>query len=148
MKLNFIPINKDNWRACAQIWDTEDQFITPNIESIAEAQFYPKAISSAICVDENIIGYAMYGEDEDDAEAWAIDRFMISKPNRRRGYGAEALHSIVEIGRTRGFRKFITSTALKNHPMQNLLTKVGFTTEYEIRDGEYIYRFSDDPVAS
>ena len=143
MKLGFVALDKDNWKVCAQLWDAEDQFVTPNIQSIAEAQFYSKAISRGICVGEEMIGYAMYGEDEDDAEAWAIDRFMISKQHRRRGYGAEALCMILDFGRARGFREFITSTALKNHAMQGLLSKVGFTTEHEIRDGEYLYRLED-----
>ena len=143
MNLDFSALNKDNWETCAQLWDAEDQFVTPNIQSIAEAQFYPKAISRAICLSGEMIGYAMYGEDEDDAEAWAIDRFMISKRYRRNGYGLAALYRILDFGRARGFRKFITSTALKNQAMQGLLSKVGFTTDYEIRDGEYLYRLED-----
>ncbi len=88
----------------------------------------------------------MYGEDEDDAEAWAIDRFMISNKFRRKGYGAEALRQILEIGRERGFRKFITSTAIKNEAMQSVLSKVGFTTEHEVRDGEYLYYREENPA--
>ena len=147
MKIEFIALNKGNWEDCAKLWNSEDRYVTPNLRSIAEAQFYAKAISRAIFNGKQMIGYAMYGEDEDDAEAWAIDRFMISSQHRRKGYGSEALRSIIDTGRTRGFRKFITSTAVKNKAMQSLLSKVGFTTKHEIREGEHLYYFQEENLA-
>jgi len=143
MNLDFVALNKDNWNDCARLWSSEDVFITANVHSIAEAQFYPKAISRAICLDGEMIGYTMYGEDDDDSAIWTIDRLMISSHHRRRNYGSEALRRIIDLGRTQGFSKFVTSTALKNLPMQAMLAKVGFTTEHEIRDGEYIYFLED-----
>lgn len=145
MKIDFVALDKDNWEECVLLWSSDDQYVTPNLRSIAEAQFYPKAISRAIFVSEEMVGYSMYGEDEDDAEAWAIDRFMISGKFRRKGYGLEALRQILEMGRTKGFQKFITSTAIKNEAMQKLLSKVGFSTRYEVRDGEYLYYRDEKP---
>jgi len=139
MNLNFVPLNKDNWNECARLWCAGDVFVTPNVQSIAEAQFYPKALSRAVFVEDKMIGYAMYGEDEDDSEAWAIDRFMISRNHRRKGYGLEAMHCILDFGRASEFSRFVTSTALENYPMQGLLSKLGFETKHEIRDGEYLY---------
>ena len=140
MKIEFTELNADNWLTCAKLTTKEDEgFVAPNTYSIAEAQFYPKAISRAFTVDGNMVGYAIFGEDEDDPNAWAIDRFMIAKEYRRNGYGFSALKAIVDQGRERGFRKFITSTVTTNEPMQNLLRKAGFKTEHELRDNEYLY---------
>jgi diamine N-acetyltransferase len=139
MKIEFVELNRDNWENCANLTDKEDNYIYPNLYSIAEAQFYEKAISRAIFSNEEMVGYSLFGEDENDSEVWAIDRFMIAKAFRRNGYGAEAIIAIVEEGRSRGFKRFITSTAEKNEAMQSLLTKLGFKTNLEKRDNEIVY---------
>ena len=86
-----------------------------------------------------MIGYVLYGEDEDDPSSWAIDRFMIAKESRRKRYGTEALKAVIEAGREKGFRRFVTSTAEKNEAMRSLLTKLGFETNMEMRGNEIIY---------
>ena len=144
MNIEFTELTASNWESCAKLWSEEDKgFVAPNTYSIAEAQFYPKAISRAFTVDGKMVGYAMYGEDEDDPEAWAIDRFMIAKDSRKKGYGSSAMQAILDQGRERGFKKFITSTVTTNKPMQAMLEKVGFETEHEIRDNEFIYFLND-----
>ena len=65
--MEFLNINKNNWKQCVNLTDKEDIFIASNLYSIAEAQFYPKANSKAIIVDGEMVGYIMYGEDEDNA---------------------------------------------------------------------------------
>lgn len=139
MKLEFRELTKENWEECAKLTDKEDSYVYPNTYSIAEAQFYLKAISRAIYVNESMVGYAMYGEDEEESDSWAIDRFMISKDFRRSGYGSAAIKEIIKEGKKRGFRKIITSTAEKNLPMRALLIKIGFETNLEMREGEVIY---------
>lgn len=140
MKIEFTKLDAENWEQCAKLWTEEDRgFVAPNTYSIAEAQFYPKAISRAFTVDGKMVGYSIFGEDEDDAKAWAIDRFMIAKEYRKKGYGYNAMKAIIDQGRERGFRRFITSTVTTNEPMQAMLRKVGFVTEHEIRDKEYLY---------
>ena len=147
MEIEFTELTADNWETCAKLTTEEDVrevFVASNTYSIAEAQFYPKAISRAFTAHGEMVGYAMFGEDEDETEAWAIDRFMIAKVYRRKGYGHRALKAILAQGRERGFKKFITSTVTTNEPMQALLRKVGFSTNYEIRDKEYIYFLEDE----
>lgn len=144
MKLEFIELNADNWKTCAKLTTEEDhKLVSPNTYSIAEAQFYPKAISRAIAVDGEMIGYTMFGEHDDHSDLWAIDRFMIAEAHRRNGYGYQTMNAILDLGRAEGFQKFITSTLPTNERMQNLLTKVGFFTKHELDDGEWVYYLND-----
>ncbi len=138
-KIELVALDKDNWETCVNLTDKGDKHIYPNLFSIAEAQFYDKAISRAIYVDQEMVGYAMYGEDEDDPRAWVIDRFMIAKAFRRKGYGGEAIKRIMDLGRSRGYRRFTTSTESTNIAMRILLTKLGFETDLERRDDEILY---------
>lgn len=149
MEIEFTVLNAENWKACAKLWSEEDrEFVAANTYSIAEAQFYSKAISRALSVNGEMVGYAMFGEDEDDPDAWAIDRFMIAKAHRKSGYGFHAMKAIVKLGREQGFRKFVTSTVTTNEPMQGLLSKVGFVTEHEVRDNEYVYFLEDESASA
>ena len=137
--MEFKEITKDNWQECIALWTDEDQYIASNVYSIAEAQFYPKAHSKGIYVDNVMIGYTMYGEDEEDSDLFFIDRFMIGKEFRRRGFGVAAILNIVAIGREKGFPKIETSTDRNNKNMQAMLAKAGFRTVGEIRDDEVVY---------
>jgi len=86
-----------------------------------------------------MIGYVLYGEDEDDPSARAIGHFMIAKESRRKRYGKEVLKAVIEVGREKGFRRFVTSTAEKNEAMRSLFTRLGFETNMEVRGNEIIY---------
>ena len=137
--MEFIELNKDNWLECIQLHSQEDKHIASNLYSIAEAQFYDKANSQAIVVDGKMVGYAMYGEDEDDSTLYWIDRLMIGKEHRRCGYASLALQKIKSIGRKVGYIKLATSTSPSNIPMQKVLTKNGFVTENQLRGNEIVY---------
>ena len=139
--MEFIEITKDNWKDCAFLTDKDDKYIASNLYSIAEAQFYEKAFSKAICVKNEIIGYTMFGEDEDNSEVFFIDRFMIGKLFRRKGYGTMALQKILTIGKELGFNKFETSSVPENIAMHSLLKKNGFKTNNEIREGEIVFYY-------
>lgn len=148
--IKLVELTKDNWQQCIKLWAEDDKgLVSPNVYSIAEAQFYPRAISRAIMANEQMIGYALFGQDDDDDDAWAIDRFMIGKQYRRPGYGIAAIHAIVDQGRNAGFKKFITSNVPSNTPMQTMLTQAGFSTKGELHDGEVVYFLHDTvPAAS
>lgn len=139
----FKDITADNWKECInlELFSDEKEFIHPNMYSIAEAQFYPKAISKAIYDDDQMIGYAMFGEDEDNANLFYIDRLMISKGYRNKGYAFSALKLIVREAMNRSFSLLATSTHPENRKMQNLLTKIGFYTKNEIDNGELVYYY-------
>lgn len=138
--MDFIEINSDNWEECVALHTNEDIYIASNLYSIAEAQFYDKAISRAISVNDEMIGYVMFGEDEERSEVCWIDRFMIGHRFRKKGHAIKALNLIIDKAKHNPQFKIVeTSTDLKNLPMRSLLEKCGFKTENEIKDDEIVY---------
>lgn len=139
--IHFKKITADNWEKCINLKAAcgESKFIHPNVYSIAQAQFYPKAKSRAIYNDDQMIGYTMYGQDEDDKDLYYIDRLMISEDNRGRGYGYQTIEIILNQARNEGYKVVSTSTHPENEKMQKLLIKSGFYTENEIDNGEIVY---------
>lgn len=141
--IELVDLDDENWKECVTLTDKDDIHIASNLYSIAEAQFYEKAHSKAIFIEGKMVGYTMYGEDEDNAEVFFIDRFMIAEPYRRKGYGDRTMQKLISLGLELGYKQIETSTALENHPMQKLLEKNGFKTNREIRDEEIVYFFSE-----
>ncbi|MBW9156694.1 GNAT family N-acetyltransferase [Clostridium tagluense] len=140
--INFKNITADNWKECInlKITDDEIEFISPNVYSIAEAQFYPNiAVSKAIYDDEQMVGYTLFGEDEHDCKLFYIDRLMISKDFRYKGYAFETIQLIIKEAIKNGFNVIATSAHPKNNKMQSLLEKLGFYTKNEINDGEIVF---------
>lgn len=137
-------INCNNWIECIRLKlnDEDKDFICPNVYSIAEAQFYPEAISKAIYDGEQMVGYTLFGEDENDSNLFYIDRLMISKDFRNKGYAYETIQLIIKEAIKHGFNLIGTSTEPENVKIQNLLKKTHFYTKNELDDGgEIIYYY-------
>lgn len=139
--LNLKEVDKDNWLECIylKLNEGEENFIAPNVYSIAEAQFYPKAESKAIYLGDKMIGYTLYGQDENNENMYFIDRFMIAKDFRRSGYGESVIKMIIEMAKDQGYSILGSSTDLENYKMQRLFDRLGFYTKNEVEDGERIY---------
>jgi diamine N-acetyltransferase len=96
-KIRLNPLTAGNWKACTELEISAEQvdYIPSNLYSIAEAQFYPEAVSYAIYNHEDqIIGYVLYGRDV-STQKWKIYRLMIDKASQGRGYGRAALREII-----------------------------------------------------
>jgi len=141
--ITLKKITADNWKECInlRLSDDEKDFIHPNVYSIAEAQFYPKAISRALYADEKMVGYVMFGEDEDNSNLYYIDRLMISYAHRKQGFASNTLQLIIEEAKNKGFNLISTSIDLVNHKMSKLLIKNGFYTNNELDEDEIIYHY-------
>lgn len=97
-------ITVENWKECIelQVRDDQERFVPSNLHSIAEAQFYPRAVSLAIYNDEDqMVGFTMYGVDEASGK-WKIFRMMIDQAHQGKGYGRSAMEEVIErlAGRT------------------------------------------------
>ena len=122
--MRLIEITKENWEAVIALSTSEDQFIASNLYSIAESQFYSKAVSRAIEVDGEIVGYVMYGEDEVNQSSFFIDRFMIASRYRGKGYGKKGLEEIIQIWKNSKYKILETSVVPDNTAMIGLLKNV------------------------
>jgi len=122
------PITKDNWETAARLEVREDQrdFITPNVWSIAEAQFHPWTRPLAIYDGRVMVGFLVYGKDPQDDQYW-LYRFMIDERYQSRGYGKKALLQLIEIIRTLpDAPELNVGYDLENHVAANLYKSVGF----------------------
>ena len=142
--LGLAAVDKDNWRECIALPTSGEhaRFVAPNVYSIAEAQFYPKATASCIYDDAQMIGFALYGPSEDDPDVFWIDRLMIAEPHRGRGYGRAALRLILQEAEARGYSKVALSTDSENARAIRLYESVGFVATGEHDGGEAVYRWT------
>ena len=140
--VELVEVNKDNWGECINL-PTSDahRFVAPNVYSIAEAQFYPKATAYCVYAGEQMVGFTMYGLDEDDKSMLYVDRLMIAEPFRGQGYGTAVLRKILEEAMTRGVARVGLSTSPENAAAIRVYERVGFRATGQQDDGEDVYHY-------
>ncbi len=143
--IEFIEVNKDNWQECIQLPTSEaHRWVASNLYSIAEAQFYPKAHAYCIYAEGQMVGFTMYGLDEEDETVLYIDRLMIAEPYRGQGLGTLALKKIAQEAAALGLSRIALSTAADNLAAKHVYEKVGFHAT-GIKDGdEDVYHYCID----
>ncbi|MBM7614881.1 GNAT family N-acetyltransferase [Alkaliphilus hydrothermalis] len=140
--IRLEEITEENWIECIGLKEEENarKFIASNLFSIAQAQFYPKAISRAIYNDQTMVGYTLHGEDEDEHDMFHIDRLMIGLDYRNNGFASETLQLIINEASEKGYNKLAASVHPENKKMHNLLGKFGFEFRGEYDDDEMVFR--------
>jgi diamine N-acetyltransferase len=95
--LYLEAITKDNWIKAISLRVREDQekFVASNAVSLAQLNFLNDFHAKGIYVGEEMIGFALYGMDEDDHEYW-IYRMMIDQKHQGKGYGKEAIKLVID----------------------------------------------------
>ena len=146
--VELVEVNKDNWGECINL-PTSDahRFVASNVYSIAEAQFYPKATAYCVYTGEQMVGFAMYGLDEDDETMLWIDRLMIAEPYRGKGYGTAVLQKVLAEAKTLGVARVGLSTSPENAAAKRVYERAGFRfTGLQMDGGEDVYHY-DIPSA-
>lgn len=95
--LHLEPITKKNWldAISLQVRDDQKDFIASNTFSLAELHFLENFQAKGIYWNDKMIGFTLYGIDEDDNEYW-IYRMMIDKQHQGKGYAVKALQLVLE----------------------------------------------------
>lgn len=95
--ISLKSISKENWRDAINLEVHEEQkdFIASNTYSIAQVQFLEDFKAMGVYLEDKMIGFAMYGIDEDDHHYW-IYRLMIQKELQGKGYGLKALQEVIK----------------------------------------------------
>lgn len=129
IKIFLKPVNAANWKACIalELTPSQEKFIPSNLYSIAEAQFYEQAKSTAIYNEENLlIGYALFGRDI-FINKWKIFRIMIDKSFQGKGYGESAVKEIIkQIAQGPDQNEVLISYQNDNQAARKLYAKLGF----------------------
>ncbi len=138
--ITLVPVNKNNWIECINLSIGEDhQHVAPNVFSIAEAQFYPTIRACCIYHEAVMVGFAMYGLDEDDDHRFWIARLMIAEDQRGQGYGRAALLQILAEARAGGVPAVYLSTHPDNGKAIHLYQSLGFQATGHVQDGEAVF---------
>ena len=95
--LHLKTITKDNWIKAISLKVREDQvkFVASNTVSLAQLNFLKNFHAKGIYYGEEMVGFTLYGIDEDDNEYW-IYRMMIDQKHQGKGYGKEAVQLVIE----------------------------------------------------
>ena len=95
--LHLKTITKDNWIKAISLKVREDQvkFVASNTVSLAQLNFLENFHAKGIYYGEEMVGFTLYGIDEDDNEYW-IYRMMIDQKHQGKGYGKEAVQLVIE----------------------------------------------------
>lgn len=146
MHINFREITTENWHECANLSVTKEQenFVAPNSYSLTQALYDDDEwITRAIYDDATMIGFIMYGVNDDETSY--ICRYMIDKRYQGKGYGKAALAQILDLLKnTFKCKEVGLSEVPENYVAKKLYGSLGFEFTGEIDDGEEVMvkRFS------
>jgi GNAT superfamily N-acetyltransferase len=95
--ITLRQITAENWERAIQLKVSEEQknFVASNLYSIAQVQFLPDFKAMGVYVEEELVGFALYGIDPDDGNYW-IYRLMIDEKSQGKGYGKAALTEVLK----------------------------------------------------
>jgi diamine N-acetyltransferase len=99
VRVDLQPITVENWKTCIALSVSESQrgFVSSNLYSIAESQFYPDAQPFAVYNEfRQMVGFVMYGRDVFSGK-WKVFRMMIDAPHQGKGYGRAAMEKIIAV---------------------------------------------------
>ena len=145
--LYLKAISKDNWidAISLRVRDDQTNFVASNAVSLAQLNFLENFHAKGIYHGEEMVGFALYGMDEDDNEYW-IYRMMIDQKHQGKGYGKEAINLVIEdIKAIKEDRhKTITlSYEPTNEHAKRVYEKMGFKeVEGLVIGGEQVSRFT------
>jgi diamine N-acetyltransferase len=96
--ISIVPLDKSNWEDAVKLNVQPDQvnFVAANAYSIAESKYYPALLPCGIFAGKTMVGFTMYGRDDEDNQYW-IYRFMIDHRYQRRGFGRRAMLELIEL---------------------------------------------------
>jgi len=75
MTIQLIDINRENWFEVTQLEISEEngkKFIVPIVYSLAESKYEEHLIPKAIYLNDQLIGFSMYGQDPDILSRWDV----------------------------------------------------------------------------
>lgn len=137
MNFYFRDINKENWKEAVdlRVKDEQSDFIESNALSIAESKYVENWIVKGIYLEEELIGFTMYGYFDDDKRVW-LDRYMIDYKFQGKGYGKKGLLRLIEhIANEFKVKKIYLSIFENNKGALRLYEKIGFKFTGELDYG-------------
>lgn len=101
-RLHLRPIDRSNVKdvIALSVSDAQDEFVAPNVYSLAEAYAAEHVWARAIYAGDTPVGFLMLADD-DTRPRYYLWRFMIDKRYQRLGYGLAAMSLLHDYVRSR-----------------------------------------------
>jgi diamine N-acetyltransferase len=123
-----------------EVRPAQREFVAPNVMSIAQAYFEPRAWFRAVYADETPVGFVMVHEDPDVPRCF-LWRFMIAADHQSKGYGRRALDLVVERLRARNlYEQLLSSYVPGDDGPGAFYLAYGFVETGETTHGEVVIR--------
>ena len=142
--LQLQPVTRANFSAVIELTVTPEQedFVSPNLYSIAEAYLEPTWTPLAIYAGDDLVGFAMFGRD-DETGNWWIMRFMIDTQHQGKGYGTAALRLLIDLMVERhSCGEIFLGYDPGNDVAERLYARMGFAPTGEMVGGEIVARLA------
>lgn len=137
-------ITPQNFKECIdlKVAPSQENFVASNLMSVAQAKIYPTANPFAVYAGDEMVGFVMFGYDEDDKRFY-LARLMIDAKHQGKGYGKAATLRVIErMTRIEDCREIFLSFVPANTGARRLYESVGFERTGETSaDGEVVMRF-------
>jgi diamine N-acetyltransferase len=144
-KIELREITPQNFKECInlKVADSQNSFVASNLMTIAQAKIiFPSASLKAIYADDKMVGFTMFGLDEDDSRYY-LGRLMIDENHQSKGYGkAAVLEVIEELQKIEDCREIYLSFVPENVSAEKLYESVGFKKTGELNGNELIMKFA------
>ncbi len=138
--VSLEPVNRANFRACVDLKVRQDQdtFVAPNVFSIAHAKVEPGWFPLAIKVGDEVVGFAMYGQEIESGRWWII-RMMIGAAHQGRGFGHAAMAALIaRMAERDGATEIRLGCVAGNDRARRLYERHGFRDTGEVDDNEAV----------
>jgi len=144
--MKLIEIDKSNWLKVIYLTTNKEsmpticeEFVASNALSIVQALFEKTWITKAIEVEDQLIGFTMYGFSEEQ-NFFELCRIMIDRKFQGNGYGPKAILLVIEeMKKLEGCNEIYLSTEPNNKRGKKIYEKLGFKNTGRIVDGEELY---------
>lgn len=138
--IEFRAITEENFDEVIEMRNADgERFVAPNSVSLAQCWLYRDngdVFPAAIYADDKPVGFILLEEDMDE-EKLMIWRMMLPQENCGKGYGTEAVRSIVELARESGkYKGVYLDCNRENFCAMHVYKKVGFEPTGDINYGD------------
>ncbi|MGI9666487.1 MAG: GNAT family N-acetyltransferase [Acidimicrobiia bacterium] len=133
-------VDDDNVKAVIDlsVADDQDDFVAPNVVSLAQAFATTKVWVRAVYADDEPVGFVMLSDD-DEKPRYYLWRFMIDQRYQRSGYGRHAMALVHEYVQTRpgGDRIYLSYVPSDGGP-EGFYKSLGYEDTGDVHDGEHV----------
>lgn len=97
MEIRIADITPENFTPCInlKVADGQENFVAPNVRSIAESKIYPFLVPRAIYNGAEMIGFALHGREPETGKVY-LARLMIDAAHQGKGFGRAAVKELIE----------------------------------------------------